>query len=75
MQIDVSICSFISLRSVSRICIININAVKLSYLKKEDKQLEWAKHMDEYRSFTEVSNYSRLNKVHDLIGATVTGMI
>ena len=54
MQIDVLICSSISLRSVWRICIININAVKLSYLKKEDRQLEWAKHMVDYGDFTEV---------------------
>ena len=64
MQIDVSICSSTSyIRSVSRSCIININAVKLSHLKKEDSQLEWAKHMDDYGDFTEVSNYSRRNKV------------
>ena len=76
MQIDVSICTSISLRSVSRICIMNINAVKLSYLKKEDRQLEWAKHMDDYgylRKSVIILDETKFN-IHDLMGATVTGI-
>ena len=35
MQIDVPICSSISLRAVSRICIININVVKNSHTSRK----------------------------------------
>ena len=56
---------------------MNINAVKLSYLKKEDRQLEWAKHMNEYGYLRKsvINLYETKFNIHDLMGATVTGMI
>ena len=78
MQIDVSICSSISLRSVSRSCIININAIHDTHSSRKridswNGQNIWM-IMGTLRKSVIILYETKFN-IHDLMGATVTGMI
>ena len=79
MQIDVSICSSISLRSVSRICTININAANNNSHTLRRRIDSWNGQniwmvMGTLRNSVIILDETKFNK-HDLMGATVTGMI